>query len=199
VAARPVILVHGWTSSAGQLADTRTQLSSRLGGGYTVLRFDYGPVSTHWAAQPEIAGCLADYVATASAAFARSGGDGKVVVVAHSMGGLAIRFATDTRYSGRDIGPLLAGVLTVDTPHLGSPWGGTLAAQVKEMAAHLVDAIHASGHRRPAVSAGVRARRRRYLCQVAGQHQVEAWVNALYGVGACPAAPRSSPAGQTGA
>jgi hypothetical protein len=143
VSARPVILVHGWTGSATQLAGTRTALGGRLGAAYTVLRFDYGAVSTHWAAGPEIAGCLADYVATVSAAFTRSGGDGRVIVVTHSMGGLAIRFAADPRYGGRDIGPLLAGVVTVDTPHLGSPWGGTLAAQVKEMVAHLVDAIHA--------------------------------------------------------
>jgi pimeloyl-ACP methyl ester carboxylesterase len=148
IASRPVILVHGWTSSAGdpEIHTAAQQLERRLGSGYEVYRFDYGAVATYWAAQPEIAGCLADYIHSVSDAFTAAGGDGKVAVVTHSMGGLAIRFAADPKYG---ITNRLAGVVTLDAPYLGSPWGGTLPARVKELADHITSATTQKIHGGP--------------------------------------------------
>ena len=50
-----------------------------------------------------------------------AGGPGKVVVVAHSMGGLALRCAAAPDCSGvQDVAPLLAGAVTFGTPNLGT-------------------------------------------------------------------------------
>jgi pimeloyl-ACP methyl ester carboxylesterase len=129
-ASRPIILVHGWTG--GPLIDTARLLSHQLGdpaGRWPMLQFDYHRYSTRWASEPEIAGCLAQYVDQVSAAHTKVGGDGKVIIVAHSMGGLAARFAADTSIAtAKHVG----GIITLDTPHLGSLWGGTVYAWGKQ-------------------------------------------------------------------
>lgn len=115
--AHPVVLVHGWTG--GPMQSTRTGLERRLPRGWQFLLFDYHDASTQWADSRAIAGCLANYLIGVSQRHRAVDGDGKVFVVAHSMGGLAIRFAAaDPRMGGR-----LGGVVTIATPHGGSPWG----------------------------------------------------------------------------
>lgn len=115
--AHPVVLVHGWTG--GPMQSTRTGLERRLPRGWQFLLFDYHDASTQWADSQAIAGCLADYLVGVSQRHRAVDGDGKVFVVAHSMGGLAIRFAAaDPRMRGR-----VGGVVTIATPHGGSPWG----------------------------------------------------------------------------
>ena len=48
-------------------------------------------------------------------------------LVAHSMGGLAVRFALDEAYSQiADLSDEVGGVVTLDTPFQGSMWGNTL-------------------------------------------------------------------------
>jgi hypothetical protein len=89
------------------------------------LYFDYRSETTHWPSLPQIASCLADFVHEVSAKYGDAGGDGRVVVVAHSMGGLAVRFATSGKYAANPITPAqLLGVVTLGTPSLGSPFGG---------------------------------------------------------------------------
>jgi pimeloyl-ACP methyl ester carboxylesterase len=131
---RPVVLVHGWDSgySAMQgyanLLDTSKVLREPL----HAFLFDYSANSAHWAATPAIASCLADYVNTLSAAYREAGGDGKVLAVGHSMGGLAIRFSASAQYAADPDGASLGGVVTLDTPSLGSPWGDLPAAQLQQ-------------------------------------------------------------------
>ena len=120
-AAHPVILVHGWTG--GPLQDTRRLLEKSIGSGWQFLLFDYSSDNTLWAADKAIWGPLADYIRRVSAAHKSAGGDGLVYLVAHSMGGLAIRFASVQPGVSEAIG----GVVTVGTPHQGSPWGNAAA------------------------------------------------------------------------
>ena len=111
-------------------------LEARLPGRLTELFFDYAAASYHWAAVPAIASCLADYLNTVSASYRAAGGDGKVIVVAHSMGGLATRFATDGAFAQHPVPATgLAGLVTIDTPHQGSPWGNTTLARRLELIA----------------------------------------------------------------
>ena len=133
---RPVILVHGWDSDYHALAGlaTRIQTSPVVHQPVKTFLFDYGANGGHWAAIPAIASCLADYIHTLSKAYKTLGGDGKVILIGHSMGGLAIRFATDSVYAAHPAGAdVLAGVITIDTPHLGSPWGGTPPAKLIQL------------------------------------------------------------------
>lgn len=130
--AHPVILVHGWTGTAMQ--PTRKALEQSMGEGWQFFLFDYHAASTQWASQPEIAGCLAAYLSKVSKAHSDAHGDGRVYLVAHSMGGLAVRFAADPGYQvivdnvPKNIPNLashVGGLVTLDTPHSGSPWAGS--------------------------------------------------------------------------
>jgi pimeloyl-ACP methyl ester carboxylesterase len=128
--AHPVVLVHGWTGSA--MESTRSMLEKRLKSGWQFLLFDYHDAATLWASDDRIAGCLADYIHTVSQAHIAAGGDGMVYLVAHSMGGLAARFAA----AKGDIGTHIGGLVTLATPSAGSPWGNANSgawARMKEI------------------------------------------------------------------
>lgn len=135
--AHPVILVHGWTGEP--LSETRTKLESTMGNGWQFLLFDYTDNNRLWAGDPRIADKLADYIKQVSAAHRRAGGDGLVYLIGHSMGGLAIRFASVKP----GVADAIGGVVTVGTPHQGSPWGnasgGAWAKLVELKAGKLFD------------------------------------------------------------
>jgi len=119
---RPVIFVHGWTSDGKGLQDTGKELVERTGNRIQPFYFDYGSNSTTWAADKMVAGCLADYVAAVSDAYGKkSAGDRKIILVGHSMGGLASLYAAQDDKARDRIG----GLITFDTPYLGSPFGNT--------------------------------------------------------------------------
>ncbi len=136
----PVVLVHGWTGKP--LTDTEEALKKPLGDGWKIFQFGYHDYSNQWAAVPPIAACLAAYVADLSAAHRAVHGDGMVYLVGHSMGGLAARFAADPAWGGtpvidkfgqhHSIADLVGGVVTLDTPHGGSPWGNTQYGRAME-------------------------------------------------------------------
>jgi triacylglycerol esterase/lipase EstA (alpha/beta hydrolase family) len=124
----PVILVHGWTGQPAEMRSLGNTLKQRLGSRISVQYFDYSRDSARWAAQPAVASCLAHFVHDATDAHGT-----RAVLVSHSMGGLAIRFATSDRYTDRPIGRAqIARVITIDTPHRGSPFGGTRGAEVRQ-------------------------------------------------------------------
>ncbi|GGS28755.1 esterase/lipase family protein [Actinokineospora fastidiosa] len=114
---RPVVFVHGWTG--GPLIDSANALSDALDGKISTYAFDYSKVSSHWASDSRIAPCLAAYLGQVSAAHRGVGGDGRLIVVAHSMGGLALRYALTPELAEK-----VPYVITFGTPMLGSPWGG---------------------------------------------------------------------------
>lgn len=53
-------------------------------------------------------------------------------LVGHSTGGLAVRFAASPAWGGQPVAPLIGGVVTLDTPHGGTPWGDTPGGLLKE-------------------------------------------------------------------
>jgi pimeloyl-ACP methyl ester carboxylesterase len=117
-----VLLVHGFFSSEATWNQGRPSMIRTLGQvrGLYVRTFDYSRVNTRWVTDPDIGPALADRIACLAAASRQAGGPGKVVIVAHSMGGLATRYAASLASGGRRIGSLLGLVVTVGTPHLGS-------------------------------------------------------------------------------
>lgn len=130
---RPVVLVHGWNSDTGSMQGTEAGLEKRLNGGNAknkmlFLRFGYAPYSAEWPSNANVSQCLGDYILAASAAYKAGGGDGKVLAVGHSMGGIAIRFAS----ARPGVDKALGGVVTLGTPHAGSPWGATPFSTVIE-------------------------------------------------------------------
>jgi pimeloyl-ACP methyl ester carboxylesterase len=122
---RPVIFVHGWTAKGGALKKAADALSSRTGRRIQPFHFDYGGQSTTWASNKLVSGCLATYIKDVGAAFRKAGGDSRVILVGHSMGGLASLYAT----TDEDARTAVAGLITFDTPYLGSPFGNTDVAR----------------------------------------------------------------------
>lgn len=146
---RPVVLVPGWRGSP--LQDTRTELEKRMNTGWQYLLFDYRSDSDEWAASEAVAGCLANYLYAVSERHIKAGGDGRVFVVAHSMGGLALRFAVQrgadpppnapAGTSRQDIAWRIGGLTTLDTPHQGAPWGDTAYADFLDMVGETVGGL----------------------------------------------------------
>lgn len=125
----PVLLVHGfrdgpatWTAGG-----TRSMAAAieRVAQVKAVPALDYSSQNTSWVTNSAIGPALAQRITCLAAASARLGGPGKVIIVAHSMGGLAIRCAVDPACAAKAANPdQIALVITLDTPNLGSPLAG---------------------------------------------------------------------------
>jgi pimeloyl-ACP methyl ester carboxylesterase len=128
--AQPVILVHGWTGQPMQ--STRAALERLPSHNRRqFLLYDYRGLNTVWPSDPRVAACLAAYVRDVSETHRERGGNGRVYLVAHSMGGIAIRFALDPAFGGiPELDDRVGGVITIDTPHTGAAWGNSFAAYV---------------------------------------------------------------------
>ena len=128
--AQPVILVHGWTGQPMQSTRKALEgLSSHDRRQY--LLFDYRDLNTVWPSDDRISPCLAAYIRDVSDTHRARGGNGRVFLVAHSMGGIAIRFALDPAYGGiSELDDRVGGVITIDTPHTGAAWGDSFAAYI---------------------------------------------------------------------
>jgi pimeloyl-ACP methyl ester carboxylesterase len=134
----PIVMVHGWTGRSTH-TDARTgafshkidlstnqvgtvQASRSLIGqlqripGAAVFTFDYHEYSARWVDDPHIGPALGDAI---DCLFKATGE--KVIVVAHSMGGLAARYAlTQQGNAGVDRASEVSTVVTFGTPETGS-------------------------------------------------------------------------------
>lgn len=126
----PVLLVHGFnedrsvfTNGSPSLADA---IKTAAGGDVMSVTFDYHMANTDWVTDPAIGPQLAKCIMWLAHISDTQGGPGKVIIVAHSMGGLAVRCAVDpecVRGAGKApaADPSLVGlVITLGTPNLGS-------------------------------------------------------------------------------
>jgi pimeloyl-ACP methyl ester carboxylesterase len=147
----PVIMVHGWTSQDTH-TDARTgafshiidlsdnpifvpditrSLIGQFQGipGAAVFTFDYHPYSARWVDDAHLGPALGKVIDC----LYRASGRQKVIVVAHSMGGLIARYAaTHAGLTGNDRGGEISTVVTFGTPETGS-----LAALLAETGARL--------------------------------------------------------------
>ena len=111
----PVIFIHGFESSPA-IWDSMFSMVYAMPGTWTTA-FDYSGVSTQWVTNSAIGPAFASYikcVAQASTA-------GKVIIVAHSMGGLATRWAAAPKDGG--VSQYIGTVITIGTPNTGSFMG----------------------------------------------------------------------------
>ncbi|MFE4197097.1 esterase/lipase family protein [Paenarthrobacter sp. NPDC056912] len=131
----PIVYVHGWTgasthneaakgafsakpdlltSKIGTAAPTRTLIGNVQDlGGTAVFTFDYEKYASRWVTDSNIGRPLADAL---NCLYDRSGE--KVIVVAHSMGGLATRQALGL--GGSALAAKVSQVITFGTPNTGS-------------------------------------------------------------------------------
>jgi len=120
-----VVLVHGFNSDATTWTKSKPAMLAAVSGadpGNVYVRlFDYGTKSTQWVTDPAIGPALASFVGCLAQASSAAGGSGKVILVGHSMGGLAIRCALNLACSPHPVGKDQVGlVVTIGTPNAGS-------------------------------------------------------------------------------
>jgi pimeloyl-ACP methyl ester carboxylesterase len=130
----PVLMVHGWTGNSTHLTDpignfshqadlstygdtptpsARTLIGTlQYVGGADVYTFDYSDDSAKWVTSDRISGGLADSIRCLAEASGQ-----EVIVIAHSMGGLALRQALG---ADPDLKGDVSQVITFGTPNTGS-------------------------------------------------------------------------------
>ena len=115
----PVLFVHGFLGSPGSFQRTADRGPSMLDAvsavdGVASYTFDYAKHASEWVTDPAIGPALA----RALRCLADVSGH-KVVVIAHSMGGLAARLAQGQLIDGRPVSESIARVVTIGTPTRG--------------------------------------------------------------------------------
>lgn len=154
----PVVMVHGWTSRAthtrarsgtfSHLIDLTTTPGTRLPAprslvgqlqripGAAVFTFDYHDDSAHWVTHDALGPALARAI---DCLYEKSGQE-KIIVVAHSLGGLITRFAlTRDADGGAERARRVSTVATFGTPQTGS--------LVAALVAGVIDVGSAAGNR----------------------------------------------------
>lgn len=121
----PIILVHGMNSSPSDFTShsmngdepLETALEKMPGVVVETPLFSYAPESLDWVTNPSIGQALANYVTCVAAASKAAGGPGRVILITHSMGGLAAREALSlSNQASSDVGL----IITVAAPNSGS-------------------------------------------------------------------------------
>ena len=130
---RPVVFVHGYNSDEKMWSSDPTiatgvknpagMLQNQTDNRIQNFLYDYSADSFRWADNDKIAACLGQYISEVGQSYNNAGGDGKVLVVAHSMGGLATLYAADKQFAKYPAAQYIGGIVTFDTPYLGSSWG----------------------------------------------------------------------------
>lgn len=118
---QPVLLVHGFNSGPGTW-NAKTQAKYAKAGATCIDVFDYKSWSTQWVTDEHIGPALAARIEQLAAASANGKGSGKVIIVAHSMGGLATRCAVASSCNGglRGVSAHVLELITFDTPNTGT-------------------------------------------------------------------------------
>jgi pimeloyl-ACP methyl ester carboxylesterase len=125
----PVLLVHGFLEDPGVYTTGSPSLVEAIKAAIpnvTTIAFNYKAANTDWVTTPAIGPQLAQCITWLAQTSYKNGGPGKVIIVAHSMGGLAVRCAVDATCvknggKGPAANPNMIGlVVTLGTPNTGS-------------------------------------------------------------------------------
>ncbi|GAA2656916.1 alpha/beta hydrolase [Streptomyces vastus] len=164
----PVLFVHGfnsgpamWTGGEAKVERSNKTLIDLVSqtGSTTAFTFDYRRFSNRWVTDKAIGHRLASTISCL-----RNLADRKVIVVAHSMGGLATQWAASDR--GGRVGHNISAVVTLGTPYKGS-WLAEctlnrnldqrhpIECQAAETQFEECDEKQRSGKKQPAICRGV--------------------------------------------
>jgi pimeloyl-ACP methyl ester carboxylesterase len=124
----PVLFVHGVHANPGEWGSSNDpksmfSLVHSIPGLYvddSLSRFDYAQYHDDWIDNDNIGPKLARQIECIAQSSREQGGPGKVIVVAHSMGGLATRYAADKVIDGHKVADDLGLVVTIATPNTGT-------------------------------------------------------------------------------
>lgn len=137
-----VELVHGFNSGPDTWGSAARGQIAAAGTATCIDVFDYAKYSTYWVTNPNIGAALATRIDTMAAASKAGDGSGKVIVLAHSMGGLATRCAAAASCNGgrSDVAGHLAELISFGTPNTGSWLAGPGLHDVGRTAGSLLSA-----------------------------------------------------------
>lgn len=176
----PVLFVHGiisgpdmWHQSASDDSDSLFTRITEIPGAQP-FTFSYRDAALNWVTDDRIAPALAEAVTCLAEASQR-----QVVVVAHSMGGLATQLALATR--GGAVGDAIAEVVTI-----GTPFEGSVFLKVAQAAIAGTDII-AAANGNPALAAGMEIVLA--LCARAGKERLARGEDNPCGLAAVPRSP----------
>ena len=113
----PILMVHGFNMGVEMWNSLYQELDSNK---ISPMLFNYKDYNHNWVTDPNIGPALAQRIDCLSQASLKGGGSGKVIVIAHSMGGLATRFAAAQTVDGRKVADELGLVVTLGTPNTGA-------------------------------------------------------------------------------
>ncbi|HEU5187678.1 MAG TPA: hypothetical protein VFT87_04185, partial [Candidatus Saccharimonadales bacterium] len=138
----PVVFVHGIAGNVGAWGrdGDASSLFFKVNamGAVAPERFDYESTNLLWIDHPNIGPRLAQRISCLAESSRKAGGPGKVIVVVHSMGGLATRFAASQTVNGRKVADDLGLVVTIGTPNLGSAQANWTLDVVRDICAGFV-------------------------------------------------------------
>jgi len=142
----PVLFVHGFAGGPSNFRaanDGRPSVVESVGRvrGVATYTFNYSAHSLAWVTDPAIGPALAQAIACVADRHGR-----RVVVVAHSMGGLAAQFAQGETIDGQPVAGRIARIITVGTPFEGaqllsfaSGAGGVIFKEISDAALSTCD------------------------------------------------------------
>jgi len=130
----PVLFVHGFNSNSRIWGDDQHNFRKTVNdlGEISTHAFSYEQNSWRWITDEHIGHALADQITCMATSSRQQGGRGQVIVVAHSMGGLAVRQAmSENSEVIKDLGL----VITIATPNEGSFVGQQTLASLRVLCA----------------------------------------------------------------
>lgn len=121
----PVLLVHGFNDGPTRFTQGSPSLEGAIKAAApatTTVTFDYHLLATDWVTNAAIGPQLAQCITWLALTSAKQKGPGRIIIVSHSMGGLAVRCAlSDKCVNGPSADPKLIKLLiTLGTPNAGS-------------------------------------------------------------------------------
>lgn len=126
----PVLMVHGfnsdariWSNKSSENATSIEHTLKNMREVAVVAPFNYKSVNKQWVSHPEIGPRLADTIQCLADKSRQNGGRGKVIVIAHSMGGLALRYAIGNTGRGTRVANSIGLAVTIAAPQRGAPLG----------------------------------------------------------------------------
>jgi triacylglycerol esterase/lipase EstA (alpha/beta hydrolase family) len=148
----PVLMVHGQNNGPAVWGDDNTPSMFAVLDEKSIVRdrFNYSSVAREWVTNSAIGPALAKRIDCLSQSSLKGGGKGKVIVLAHSMGSLAARFALNQTVAGRKVADAGGLVITIGAPHGGS----SLANLCEELAKVKVNPAQCQGSAVPAMKVG---------------------------------------------
>ena len=116
----PVLLVHGFSGLPSDFSRSRDGVASMVTTlekvpGVATATFDYSNYALRWVTDQHIGPALA----AAIVCLAKQSGH-RVVIVGHSMGGLAVKYAQAQTVAGTDVASVIDRIVTIGTPYEGS-------------------------------------------------------------------------------